>query len=121
MEQGGRRGEGLTLQLAGRVALVTGASRSIGRSIALALAQAGADVVVNARTSEVEAESVAAEARDLGARALVGLADVRDPAAVGEVVAEAQGSLGPIDILVNCAAIRREGPFEAITLDAWQE
>jgi 3-oxoacyl-[acyl-carrier protein] reductase len=121
MEQDGARGDGLTLQLAGRVALVTGASRNIGRAIALALAQAGADVVVNARTSEAEAENVAAEARDLGVRALVGLADVRDPTAVGEVVAEAQATLGLIDILVNCAAIRREGAFEAITLDAWQE
>ncbi|HLH22664.1 MAG TPA: 3-oxoacyl-ACP reductase FabG [Chloroflexota bacterium] len=121
MEQRAARAEGLTLRLAGQVALVTGASRNIGRAIALALAQAGADVVVNARTSRAEAESVAAEVRALGARALVGLADVRDPAAVEQVVADARAALGPVDILVNCAATRREGPFEAITLDEWRD
>ena len=121
MEHRAARPEGLTLQLAGRVALVTGASRNIGRAIALGFAQAGADVVVNARTSRGEAESVAEEARALGARALVGLADVRDAAAVAQMVAAARDALGPIDILVNCAAVRREGPFEAITLDEWRE
>jgi 3-oxoacyl-[acyl-carrier protein] reductase len=113
--------EGLTLRLAGRVALVTGASRNIGRAIALGFAQAGADIVVNARTSRAEAEGVAAEARALGARTLVGIADVRDAAAVEQVVAAARSALGPIDILVNCAAIRREGPFEAITPAEWRD
>ncbi len=121
MEERAARAKGLTLQLAGQVALVTGASRNIGRAIALAFAQAGADVVVNARTSRAEAESVAADAWALGARALVGLADVRDPAAVEQVVADARAALGPIDILVNCAATRREGPFEAITPDEWRD
>jgi 3-oxoacyl-[acyl-carrier protein] reductase len=121
MEHRAARPEGLTLQLAGRVALITGASRNIGRAIALGFAQAGADVVINAHTSRAEAESVAEEAWALGVRALVGLADVRDAAAVDRVVAAAQDELGPIDILVNCAAVRREGPFEAITLDEWRD
>ena len=115
------RGEGLVFQLAGRVALVTGASRNIGRAIALGFARAGADVVVNARTSRDEAESVAAEARALGVRALARLADVRDAAAIAETVAAARAQLGPIDILVNCAASRREGPFEQITPEDWRE
>jgi 3-oxoacyl-[acyl-carrier protein] reductase len=121
MEHPAARAAGLTIPLAGRVALVTGASRNIGRAIALAFARAGADVVVNARTSRAEAEDVAAEARALGGRALVGMADVRDAAAVERVVTAARAALGPVDVLVNCAAIRREGPFEAMTLDEWRE
>src|SRR5262245_58371582 len=115
------RPPGLVLPLAGRVALVTGASRNIGRAIALSFARAGADVIVNARASRDQAEQVAAEARALGVRALARLADVRDAAAVAQTVAEARAQLGPIDVLVNCAAVRREGPFETITLEDWHE
>ncbi len=110
-----------TTPLAGRVALVTGSGRNIGRAIALALARAGAGVVVNARTSRDEVEEVVGEIRARGARAMAALADVRDSAAVGRMVAEAADQLGPIDILVNGAALRPEAPFEQITGDEWRE
>jgi 3-oxoacyl-[acyl-carrier protein] reductase len=110
-----------TASLVGRVALVTGSGRNIGRAIALAFARAGAGVIVNARTSRDEIEGVAAEARAHGAAALAVVADVRDAAAVGRMVAEAREQIGPVDILVNGAALRPEGPFEEITADEWRE
>jgi len=115
------RPDGPTLKLAGRVALVTGSGRNIGRAIALAFAQAGADVVIHARTSREQVESVTEEARAVGARALACLADVRDPEAMGQVVAAAREQLGPIDILVNCAAVRGERRFEELTPEEWRE
>jgi 3-oxoacyl-[acyl-carrier protein] reductase len=107
--------------LAGRVAFVTGSGRNIGRAITLAFARAGAAVVVHGRTSRAEVEAVAAEARASGARAVAGLADVRDVAAVERLVAEARAELGPIDLLVNGAAVRLESPFEDLTLEQWRE
>ena len=108
-------------RLEGKTALVTGGSRGIGRAIALAFARAGADVVVHARTSREEVEAVAAEAHALGVRALSGLADVRDAAAVDQLVAVARAQLGPIDVLVNCAAVRGERRFEELTPEEWRE
>jgi 3-oxoacyl-[acyl-carrier protein] reductase len=95
--------------LAGRVALVTGAARGIGKAIALALAQAGADVAVNYRERVDAAEAVAAAARRLGRRAIAIRADVSQGPQVQELVAAVGRELGPIDILVNNAgiAIRR--------------
>jgi 3-oxoacyl-[acyl-carrier protein] reductase len=91
--------------LAGRVALVTGASRGIGRAIALALAEAGADVAVNYVARAGEAEAVAAQIRALGRRALVVAADVSDSAAVTDMVDRVGNELGPVDVLVNNAGI----------------
>lgn len=107
--------------ISGRVALVTGSSRNIGRAIVLAFAGAGADVVVNARTSRDEAEDVARAAREHGVRAMACTADVRDAGAVGRMVADARAELGPVDILVNCAAVRPERPFEEIPPEEWRE
>lgn len=104
-----------------RVAMVTGAGRNIGRSIALELATEGTDVVVLVRSSREEAEGVAEEVRSLGRRALVAVADVRDERAVGRVVVEAREDLGPVTVLVNNAAVRRERPFLALSLEEWQE
>jgi 3-oxoacyl-[acyl-carrier protein] reductase len=86
----------------------------------LAFAQAGADVIVHARSSREEAEAVAAEARDVGVRAVALLGDVRDAGDVEEIVGEARKRLGPIDILVNSAATRPEGPFEEMTFEEWR-
>src|SRR5262249_58107451 len=108
-------------ELDGRVAVVTGAARNIGRAIALDLAAAGAAVVVNARTSEVEAEAVAREIEAAGGRALAFIADVTDEAAVGRMAAAAVERFGRIDILVNNAAVRREQAFAEMSLDAWRE
>ncbi|RAI60071.1 SDR family NAD(P)-dependent oxidoreductase [Roseicella frigidaeris] len=99
----------------GRVALVTGASRGIGRAIALALAAAGADLVVNYRREAATAEAVATEARALGRRALALGADVAEGDAVAAMVARAEAALGPIDILVNNAGIALRRTPEALS------
>ncbi|HEX2567481.1 MAG TPA: SDR family oxidoreductase [Burkholderiales bacterium] len=103
-------------ELKGRVALVTGAGRNIGRAIALALASAGASVVANARSSQAEIDAVAAETGGLAV-----LADVTDEQAVARMVARALERFGRIDILVNNAAIRAVEPIEGISLARWRE
>ena len=107
--------------LSGRVALVTGSGRNIGRAIALALANAGAAVVVNARSSIVEAEAVAEEIRRAGGRAAVTLADVSDPKAVDTLIDAAVGAFGRLDVLVNNAAVRKETDFANLHYAEWRE
>ncbi|HEY3044826.1 MAG TPA: SDR family oxidoreductase [Vicinamibacterales bacterium] len=107
--------------MAGRVAVVTGSSRNIGRAIALELAGAGAAVVVNARTSAADAEAVADEIRRAGGRAAVKIADVADPAAAASLIAAAIESFGRLDILVNNAAVRREIDFAKLDYREWRE
>ena len=96
--------------LNGRIALVTGASRGIGKAIALALAEHGADVAVNYREREHDAHAVADAARKLGRRAVALRADVSDARSVETLVGAVQHQLGPIDVLVNNAgvALRRQ-------------
>jgi 3-oxoacyl-[acyl-carrier protein] reductase len=110
----------MTQELAGRVAIVTGAGRNIGRGIALALADGGAAVVVNARSNLKEAEAVAGEIERSGGKALAVTADVADTEAVRTMVAAAAGKFGGIDILVNNAAVRVEQAFEGMTLAQWR-
>jgi 3-oxoacyl-[acyl-carrier protein] reductase len=107
-------------ELSGRVAIVTGAGRNIGRGIALVLAQGGAAVVVNARSNLKEAEGVAGEIERAGGKALAVTADVADAAAVDKMVAAAAARFGGIDILVNNAAVRAEQPLEQMTLADWR-
>ena len=95
-------------ELSGRVALVTGASRNIGRAIALDLAAAGASVAVNARVSREAAEAVAQEIEAQGGKALVALGDVTDEAAVQGIVDAAVARFGRLDMVINNAAIRPE-------------
>jgi 3-oxoacyl-[acyl-carrier protein] reductase len=110
----------MTKELSGRVAIVTGAGRNIGRGIALALADGGAAVVVNARSNLKEAEGVAAEIERAGGQALAVTADVADAAAVEKMVAAAAKRFGRIDILVNNAAVRAEQAFETMSLTDWR-
>ena len=107
-------------ELSGRVAIVTGAGRNIGRAIALALADGGAAVVVNARSNQREAEAVADEIERAGGKALAVTADVADADAVDAMVAAAAQSFGRIDILVNNAAVRAEQPIATMTLADWR-
>jgi 3-oxoacyl-[acyl-carrier protein] reductase len=107
--------------LTGRVALVTGSSRGIGRSIALALAAAGADIAVNFLHRTADAESVAAEIRQLGRRSIAVQADVSAASQVETLVRTVEQQLGPIDILINNAGIARSQPIEAITENDWDE
>lgn len=106
----------MSKELAGRVALVTGAGRNIGRAIALALADAGAKVAVNARKSEAEIKAVAAEIDGLAV-----LADVSDEASVGRMIAAVLARYGRLDILVNNAAVRAVEPIESIDARRWRE
>jgi 3-oxoacyl-[acyl-carrier protein] reductase len=97
------------IRLDGRVALVTGASRGIGKAIALALAQQGAKVAVNYLSRAGDADAVAAAIRANGGTAVAVPADVSAPAAVERMIAAVTAQLGPVDVLVNNAgvAIRR--------------
>jgi NAD(P)-dependent dehydrogenase (short-subunit alcohol dehydrogenase family) len=104
--------------IAGRVALVTGAGRGIGRAIALALAREGADVAVSARTVP-EIEAVAAEVAALGRRTLFLPLDVSDRAGILRAVAEATATLGPVDILVNNAGLHGSGPVQRMADAEW--
>lgn len=101
------------------VAIVTGAGRNLGRSIALALARASMDVVVNARSDLAAAERVAAEAGALGVRAIPVLADVTDQAAVEAMIGRA-AELGPVRVLVNNAALRTRVPVAELTFEDWR-
>ena len=107
--------------LAGRVAVVTGSSRNIGRAIALELAKAGAAVVVNARSSHAEVEAVAEEIRRSGGRAAAKIADVADPSSAASLIAAAVDAFGRLDILVNNAAVRREVDFAQLDYREWRE
>jgi 3-oxoacyl-[acyl-carrier protein] reductase len=102
-------------ELAGKVALVTGSGRGIGRAIAVALARAGADVAVNDRTREEAARETAGQVSALGRRSLVVLADVSAAAEVTRLVAAVEAGLGPVDVLVNNAGIARPLPLEQLT------
>jgi 3-oxoacyl-[acyl-carrier protein] reductase len=107
-------------ELAGRVAIVTGAGRNIGRAIALALADAGAAVAVNGRANRSAVDAVAREVEARGARALPVMADVTDAAAIDRLIAETAHRFGRIDVLVNNAAPRPEQPFEAMSFAEWR-
>ena len=108
-------------ELAGKVAVVTGAGRNIGRTIALTLAEGGAAVVVNARSNRAEAEAVVREIEASGGRAVAHIGDVADAKAVQGMADVAINELGRIDILVNNAALRREKPFAEMDHAAWRE
>jgi glucose 1-dehydrogenase/3-oxoacyl-[acyl-carrier protein] reductase len=106
-------------KLAGRVALVTGGSRGIGRAIALALGEAGADVAVNYRSRAADAQAVRDRVAALGRRSVGIAADVSLAAEVQRLVADVRAALGPIDILVNNAGIETIVPFLELTDDQW--
>jgi 3-oxoacyl-[acyl-carrier protein] reductase len=108
-------------ELAGKVCIVTGSARNIGRSIALALAGEGAAVVVNANRSQAEAQGVAEEIKGAGGRAIAQLADVTDPAGAAALVKAAIDAFGRLDCVVNNAAIRRETAFAEMSFAEWRE
>ncbi len=107
-------------ELAGKVALVTGGARNIGRAIARSLAAAGAAVIVNANASREAAQETVAMIEKAGGKAAMFIADVTDPAAVARMVDETIQRYGRLDILVNNAAIRSETPFAKTTLEEWR-
>jgi 3-oxoacyl-[acyl-carrier protein] reductase len=109
-----------TNELAGKVAIVTGSARNIGRATAVELARAGAALIINARTSGDLCEEVAHEIVSAGGRALPFVADITDPDAVERMVAAATSEFGGIDILVNNAAGRARKPFIEVDLETWR-
>jgi 3-oxoacyl-[acyl-carrier protein] reductase len=109
------------LPLSGRVAIVTGSGRRIGREIAEALARAGAAVVVNARSNQRQADEAVAAIERAGGRAVAVLADVSRRADADRLVATAVERLGRLDILVNNAAIRARREVGEITDEEWRE
>ena len=107
-------------ELAGKVALVTGGARNIGRAIARSLAAGGAAVMVNARTSREEAERTLAMIESAGGRAALHIADVTDAGAVAAMVEATLRRFGRLDFLVNNAAVRAETPFAEIRFEEWR-
>jgi 3-oxoacyl-[acyl-carrier protein] reductase len=107
--------------LNGKVALVTGASRGIGRAVAIALGAAGVDVAVNYHRQEAEAQKTCAAIRKAGRRTLAVQADVSQAAEVARMVAAIASKLGPVDILVNNAGIVNQKSLAEITEADWDE
>jgi 3-oxoacyl-[acyl-carrier protein] reductase len=108
-------------EIAGRIALITGASRGIGRAIALALAQAGVDVAVNFKDREKEAQEVCGVIKELGHHALAVKADVSLADEVSHLIKTVEQDLGPISILVNNAGIAKPRGLGEMTEEIWDE
>lgn len=109
------------MELKGKVALVTGSAKRLGRAIALGLARQGVHIAVHFRTSEQEARETTAALKALGVKALPFQADLRDEKQVQRLMDEVWKAFGRLDILVNNAAIFHRTPFETITADRWRE
>jgi len=110
-----------TRELEGRVAIVTGGARNIGRAIALDLADGGAHIAVVGRSDLKSARAVVAEIESKGGKALSVQADITNEADVLRMVQETLARFGRIDILINNAGIRPEAALEDLTLKAWRD
>jgi 3-oxoacyl-[acyl-carrier protein] reductase len=105
----------------GKVALVTGAGKNIGRTIALDLAREGASVIVNGRADRGAVDAVVGEINAAGGQAIGALADVSDEAAVARMIEAAVAAFGGIDVVVSNAGLRRQTPFLQLGLAEWRE
>ena len=114
-------GSGTARELDGKVAIVTGSVRGIGRATALALAASGASVVINGRRSADAAREIAGEAEACGGKAVVHLADVGDPEQAAGLIAAALEAFGRLDILVNNVSHRIAKPVEETTFAEWRD
>ncbi len=103
----------------GKTALITGGAHRVGKAITLALAQAGANVVINYRSSAAEAQETAAAARRLGVGALTVKADIGDAQQVEAMAAQAAAEFGGVDILINNASLWQETPFPTNSYEGW--
>jgi 3-oxoacyl-[acyl-carrier protein] reductase len=108
-------------KLAGKIALITGASRGIGRGCAAALAKAGADIAVNFRVQEEAAKETCSLVERLGRRAIPVQADVSRASEVDRMIKRVEQDLGTIEILVNNAGIARRYPWDQIPEEGWDE
>jgi glucose 1-dehydrogenase len=109
------------LLLKGQKAIVTGANSGIGKAVALALGEAGADVMINYYAGDEEAEAVAQAIRAFGVKSFIYKADVSKEADVIALFKEACSKFGTVDILVSNAGIQRDSPLEEMTLDQWNQ
>jgi 3-oxoacyl-[acyl-carrier protein] reductase len=107
--------------LAGKVAIITGAGKNIGKAIALRLAADGAAVVVNGRGDRAILDETVAEIRAAGGRAIAYLADISKPEAVEAMVKAAVAEFGGLDIAVGNAGLRRQTPFLEMSFEEWRE
>ena len=107
------------MRLEGKTALITGASRNIGREIAITFAREGADVALSSLQSPQELEEVAAECRELGVSTYAATADIADGDQCRRLVADSEEALGKIDVLVSNAAIRPHHPLLTVTDEDW--
>ena len=107
------------MRLEGKTALITGASRNIGREVALTFAREGADLILNTRSSRAELDEVAGKCRELGVKTHTAIADVSDAASVYKMVEDGVQELGKIDILVSNVAIRPHKPILEVTDEEW--
>jgi 3-oxoacyl-[acyl-carrier protein] reductase len=110
----------MSLPLQGKVALVTGAGKNIGRCIALTLARDGATLLINGRSDKAAVDAVVAEIKAAGGKAAPAMGDVSDPAAAARLAEEAK-ALGGVDILVSNAGLRRQTPFLDMKFEEWRE
>lgn len=109
------------MELKGKVALVSGASRGIGRSIAISLAEAGCDLVINYVSNKDAADAVVDKIKSMGRRAMSYQADVSKREQTNAMVEETQQKLGPVQILVNNAGITRDRSFLKLSVESWHE
>ncbi|MDO8631748.1 MAG: SDR family NAD(P)-dependent oxidoreductase, partial [Phycisphaerales bacterium] len=109
------------MELKGKISLISGSSRGIGRAIAFALAEAGSDIIVNYFSNQAAADEVVEKIQKLGRRALAIKADVSNRKQVGEMVEQAQAEFGVVQILVNNAGITRDRSFLKLSPEHWHE
>ncbi len=107
------------MELHGKIALVTGGARRVGRVIAISLANAGADIALHFGRSQADAERTADELRATGARVELFQADLADPGAIAGMFADMAARLGRLDVLVNNAAVYHHTPIETLTAEQW--
>lgn len=111
----------MTKPLDGKVALITGAGKNIGKAIALKLAADGAAIAVNGRADRAIVDAVAGEITAAGGRAMAAMGDVSDPRSVEQMTAAVIAEMGGVDIVVSNAGLRRQTPFLDLPLQEWRE
>lgn len=111
----------MTKPLAGKVALITGAGKNIGRAIALKLAADGAAIAVNGRADRAIVDGVVGEIAAAGGKAMAAMGDVSDPRSVEQMTASVIAEMGGVDIVVSNAGLRRQTPFLDMQLQEWRE
>jgi 3-oxoacyl-[acyl-carrier protein] reductase len=110
-----------SLPLHGKVALISGAGKNIGRAIALTLARDGASIVVNGRSDEAAVDAVVKEIEAAGGKAVAAMGDVSDPKVPPRLAEEAAKAFGGVDILVSNAGLRRQTSFLDMSFEEWRE